>query len=75
MRCIKATVVGILGLAICSIATSAASVEKDAGLFRAACVKVDITPDESQWMNAFGKRMSTGVLDHLFHKVVAMDDG
>jgi len=75
MRYIKVTVVGILGLTICSIATSVASVEKDAGRFRAACVKVDITPDEPQWMHTFGKRMSTGVLDHLFHKVVAMDDG
>lgn len=43
--------------------------------FRASCVKVEITPEEPQWMHTFAKRMTTGVLDPLFHRVVVMHDG
>ena len=43
--------------------------------FRASVVKVDITPDTSQWLCGYGPRQSTGVHDHLFHRIVAMDDG
>jgi neutral ceramidase len=43
--------------------------------FKAACVKVDITPEESTWIHTFGKRKSTGVLHPIYHKVVAMSDG
>ncbi len=43
--------------------------------FRAAAVKVDITPKTSQWLLGYGPRQSTGVHDPLYHRVVAMDDG
>jgi neutral ceramidase len=43
--------------------------------FRAAVVKVDITPDKPQWLLGYGARQSTGVHDPLFHKIVALDDG
>jgi len=43
--------------------------------FRAACVKVDITPKDSPWLINFSPRRSTGVLDRLYHRVVALDDG
>lgn len=43
--------------------------------FRAAVVKIDITPDKPQWLLGYGPRQSTGVHDHLFHRIVAMDDG
>ena len=43
--------------------------------FRAAAVKVDITPQNTQWLLGYGPRQSTGVHDPLFHRVVAMDDG
>ena len=34
--------------------------------FRAAAVKIDITPKTSQWLLGYGPRKSTGVLDpHL----------
>jgi len=46
-----------------------------AGQFRASVVKVDITPDKPQWLLGYDPRQSTGVHDHLFHRVVAMDDG
>lgn len=46
-----------------------------AGQFRAAMVKLDITPGETQWLLGYGPRQSTGVHDHLYHRIVAMDDG
>jgi len=46
-----------------------------AGEFRAAVVKIDITPDKPQWLLGYDPRKSTGVHDHLFHRIVAMDDG
>jgi hypothetical protein len=45
------------------------------GVFRAACVKVDITPDTPQWLQGYGPRRSEGVHDRIYHRIVAMDDG
>ncbi len=44
-------------------------------IFRAACVKVDITPDTPQWLHGYGPRKSSGVHDRIYHRIVAMDDG
>ena len=43
--------------------------------FRAAAVKADITPQTSQWLMGYNARKSTGVHDHLYHRVVAMAAG
>ncbi len=43
--------------------------------FRAAVVKVDITPENPQWLVGYGARKSTGVHDRIFHRIVALDDG
>lgn len=43
--------------------------------FRASVVKIDITPDTPQWLLGYNARKSTGVHDHLYHRIVAMDDG
>jgi hypothetical protein len=43
--------------------------------FRAAVVKVDITPNDTQNLLGYDPRRSTGVLDHIFHRIVALDDG
>lgn len=43
--------------------------------FRASAVKVDITPSGSKWLAGYPARQSTGVHDHLFHRIVALDDG
>lgn len=43
--------------------------------FRAAAVKVDITPKSPQWLLGYNARQSTGVHDPIFHRVVALDDG
>jgi hypothetical protein len=46
-----------------------------AASFRAASVKVDITPATTQWLLGYGARQSTGVHDKLYHRIVVMDDG
>ena len=58
---------------ILTVLSSATSL--GAAQFRASVVKIDITPDRSQWLLGYGPRQSTGVHDHLFHRIVAMDDG
>lgn len=42
--------------------------------FRASVVKVDITPDTSQYLRGYQERKSEGVHDRIFHRIVAMDD-
>ncbi|MFV1967177.1 MAG: neutral/alkaline non-lysosomal ceramidase N-terminal domain-containing protein [Pirellulaceae bacterium] len=56
-------------------AVSAAEDTDASGPFRAACVKVDITPDTPQWLHGYAPRRSEGVHDRIYHRVVAMDDG
>lgn len=43
--------------------------------FRAAVVKVDITPDTPQMLRGYSPRMSTKVHDRIHHRIVALDDG
>ena len=43
--------------------------------FRASVVKIDITPDNSQYLLGYGPRKSTGVHDHIYHRIVVLDDG
>lgn len=45
-----------------------------AGL-RASSVKVDITPQDPQWLMGYAARQSTGVLDKLYTRVAAMESG
>lgn len=42
--------------------------------FRASVVKIDITPDNSQNLLGYDARKSTGVHDHIYHRIVALDD-
>jgi hypothetical protein len=44
-------------------------------VLRASAVKVDITPASSKWLAGYPARQSSGVHDHLFHRIVALDDG
>jgi len=46
-----------------------------AGVFRAAVVKVDITPDNPQMLLGYQARQSTGVHDKIYHRIIALDDG
>ncbi len=68
-RRLKTLVVALLLAAAWSLTNAAA-----AG-FRASAVKLDITPETSQWLCGYGPRQSTGVHDRLYHRIVAMDDG
>jgi hypothetical protein len=43
--------------------------------FRASVVKIDITPDSSQYLLRYGGRKSTGIHDRIYHRIVALDDG
>src|SRR5690606_29970488 len=43
--------------------------------FRAAVVKIDITPDNPQMLLGYQARQSTGIHDRIYHKIVALDDG
>lgn len=43
--------------------------------FRAAFVKVDITPETPQWLHGYAPRQSTGVHDKIYHRIAALDDG
>jgi Neutral/alkaline non-lysosomal ceramidase, N-terminal len=42
---------------------------------RAAAVKVDITPQTSQWLLGYQARQSDGVHDKIYHRVLALDAG
>lgn len=43
--------------------------------FKAAVVKIDITPKNPQRLKGYGERTSTGILDQIYHRIVALDDG
>lgn len=53
---------------------SMAGIAADGG-FRAAVVKIDITPADSQVLSGYDPRKSTAVHDPIFHRIVALDDG
>lgn len=61
----------LLGVCILMLVPEIAS----AGVFRAAVVKVDITPDNPQMLLGYQARQSTGVHDKIYHRIVALDDG
>jgi len=64
-----------LGMTALWLAVAGACFSLGAAQFRASVVKIDITPDQPQWLLGYGPRQSTGVHDHIYHRIVAMDDG
>ena len=58
-----------------SQATTATQARSKATGLRASAVKVDITPESPQWLMGYQARQSDGVLDPIFHRVVALDSG
>ena len=46
-------------------------------IFRASVIKVDITPapGNSKWLLGYGPRQSTDIHDHIYHRIIALDDG
>ncbi|MEP7257174.1 MAG: neutral/alkaline non-lysosomal ceramidase N-terminal domain-containing protein [Flavitalea sp.] len=47
----------------------------NAGLLRASVVKVDITPETPKMLLGYGARLSTGIHDRIYHRIIALDDG
>ncbi|MET7000966.1 neutral/alkaline non-lysosomal ceramidase N-terminal domain-containing protein [Chitinophaga defluvii] len=48
---------------------------KTPGVFRAAVVKIDITPNSPKMLLGYQARQSTGVHDRIYHRIIALDDG
>ncbi len=48
---------------------------KPGAALRAGTAKVDITPQTPQWLSGYQARQSTGVLDPIYHRVLALDAG
>ncbi len=63
----------LLTLALVVLLTPRAS--SRGGAFRAAAVKVDITPDRPQQLLGYGARVSDGVHMPIHHRILALDDG
>ncbi len=43
--------------------------------FRASVVTVDITPTSPKMLLGYSARLSTGVHDRIYHRIIALDDG
>ena len=43
--------------------------------FRASVVKVDISPNTPKQLLGYGARLSTGIHDRIYHRIIALDDG
>ena len=85
-RAVRGALLLVAGAIVASLATGAAGAQarsqpplpratadrpaKVAG-FRAAAVRVDITPQTPQWLLGYQARQSTGVHDNIYHRVVA----
>lgn len=65
----------ISALIVVSSATRLIGAPAAAGNFRAAVAIVDITPSSNKWLAGYPARKSTGIHDHIFHRIVALDDG
>jgi hypothetical protein len=64
------------GASAAQTAAPARAAERPAAAgFRAAVVKTDITPQDSTWLSGYGPRRSDGVLDPIYHRVLAMEAG
>ncbi len=51
------------------------SSDSKTNLFRASVVKADITPTTPKQLLGYGARLSTGVHDRIYHRIIALDDG
>lgn len=45
------------------------------GKLRAAVLKVDVTPSIPKNLLGYGARVSTGIHDRIYHKIIVLDDG
>ncbi|MBL7697789.1 MAG: neutral/alkaline non-lysosomal ceramidase N-terminal domain-containing protein [Chitinophagaceae bacterium] len=47
----------------------------NATLFRAAVVKINISPDKPKQLLGYNARLSTGIHDSIYHRIALIDDG
>jgi hypothetical protein len=64
MRSIFITIVVLVGFA--------AAAQKN---FRAAVVKINITPNSPKQLLGYAARVSTGIHDSIYHRIIVLDDG
>jgi hypothetical protein len=43
--------------------------------FRAAVVKINISPTTPKQLLGYGARVSTGIHDSIYHRIIVLDDG
>ncbi len=63
-----------LGLFILCLASAVSATPPEHNL-RVGVNKVNITPGEPTWFNAYRARQSEGVHDSLYHRILILDDG
>src|SRR5215217_1250577 len=64
MRSILITIVILAGFA--------AAAQKN---FRAAVVKINITPNSPKQLLGYAARLSNGIHDSIYHRIIVLDDG
>ncbi|GAB3898093.1 neutral/alkaline non-lysosomal ceramidase N-terminal domain-containing protein [Larkinella knui] len=70
------TRIGLLAVALQLLfSLGSQAIDPKATGFRAAVVKVDVTPEGHQMLLGYGARRSTGVLDRIYHRITVLDDG
>jgi len=77
IRIYKKLLAGLV-LLLSTVISAQQNTSKDTGTFsrfEAAVVKVDITPEHSPMLYRYHTRRTTGVHDHIYHRVVILDDG
>jgi hypothetical protein len=64
-------------LALLSITATTTIAQKKSRqkIFKAAVVKVNITPNTPKQLLGYEARISTGVHDSIYHRIIALDDG
>ena len=73
-RC-KPICFGIISITLFGLFFQPVSGQKPPTKFRAAVVKIDITPEDSQNLLGYAARKSNGILDRIFHRIIVLDDG
>ena len=74
-----AIIILVIGL-LCMLNVKTFAQQKNPGSskingFRASVVKVNISPDTPKQLLGYGARLSTGIHDSIYHRIIALDDG
>ncbi|HLT73087.1 MAG TPA: hypothetical protein VKZ75_10565, partial [Cyclobacteriaceae bacterium] len=77
MKWNKLIVLATLFLVVLHVAAPAQTISRQSAKsgFRASVVKINITPATPKQLLGYGARLSTGVHDSIYHRIVVLDDG